>query len=159
MKEKGVSPVIATVLLIGLVIALGLVVFFWFRSFTQEAVTKFGGENIQLVCNNVQFQGSYSSTDGTIAISNTGNVPIYDFNIEINGAGGAYTTSTISSLISTWPKIGINQGGVFSASIASSLPSGSTNIVLIPILMGSTSGGQEQVYTCGSQSQYKISLS
>ena len=94
MNKKGVSPVIATVLLIGIVIALGLVVFFWFRSFTQEAVTKFGGENIQLVCNNVQFEGSYSSTSttsGTLAISNTGNVPIYNFNVQINGAGGDKT--------------------------------------------------------------------
>ena len=68
MNKKGVSPVIATVLLIGIVIALGLVVFFWFRSFTQEAVTKFGGENIQLVCNNVQFEGSYSSTYQSITL-------------------------------------------------------------------------------------------
>ncbi|MFZ1971018.1 MAG: archaellin/type IV pilin N-terminal domain-containing protein [Candidatus Nanoarchaeia archaeon] len=160
MNKRGVSPVIATVLLIGIVIALGLIVFFWFKSFTQEAVTKFGGENVQLVCNDVKFDGSYSPTDKSLAISNTGNVPIYNFNVQINGAAGAYTTQTISSLISTWPKIGINQGGVFSGNIpANDIPSGATGIVLIPILMGSSNGGQQQSYTCGSQSQYQISLS
>ena len=47
--KSGLSPVIATVLLVGLVVVSGLIIFMWFRGLTQEAVVKFD-QNIQLVC-------------------------------------------------------------------------------------------------------------
>jgi flagellin-like protein len=75
MNKRGVSPVIATVLLIGIVIVIGLIIFLWLRGLTQEAVFKFD-QNIELTCNDVKFSSSYSS--GTLTISNTGNVAIYD---------------------------------------------------------------------------------
>lgn len=158
MSKRGVSPVIATVLLIGIVIALGVVVFLWFRGFTQEAVTKFGGENVQLVCSNVQFEASYSS-DGSVSISNTGNVPIFNFNVQIDNKDGTYTTQQINNLMSNWPSTGINQGGAFSGNAASIISGSTSDLVLIPILRGSTSSGQQQSYTCSSQYGYKISIS
>ena len=39
MNKKGVSPVIATVLLIAIVIVIGLIIFLWFRSLTKDALT------------------------------------------------------------------------------------------------------------------------
>ena len=158
MNERGVSPVIATVLLIGIVIALGVVVFLWFRGFTQEAVTKFNGENIQLVCSNVQFEASYSS-DGSLSVSNTGNVPIYNMNVQIDNKDGTYTTQQINNLMNNWPNSGINQGGSFSGNAANVISSSTSDLVLIPILRGTTSSGQQQSYTCGSQYGYKISVS
>lgn len=158
MKNKrGVSPVIATVLLIGIVIALGLIVFLWFKGFTQEAVTKFGGENIQLVCSNVQFEASYSS-DGGISISNTGNVPVFDFNVQIDNKDGTYSTQDMNNIINNWPSTGINQGGVFSGNIASIVSSSTSDLILIPVLRGSTSSGQQKSYTCSNQG-YKIQIS
>jgi flagellin-like protein len=157
MEKRGVSPVIATVLLIGIVIALGVIVFFWFSSFTQEAVTKFNGENIQLVCNDVQFQASYSS-GGDLAISNTGNVPVFSFNIQMNGASGAYTTDDIKDL-TNWPTGGLKQGGVFSGNIQNAVSgAGANEIILIPVLRGSVSNGDQQSYTCPTQYGYKISI-
>ena len=155
MNKRGVSPVIATVLLIGIVIALGLVVFLWFRGFTQEAITKFSGQNVQIVCTNVQFDASYSS--GIISISNTGTVPIYDFDLQVTSAGGSYQTLDISQIISGWPKQGLNQGDVFSGDI-SSYTGSATQVILIPVLRGSTTSGTQQSYAC-SNNGYKISLS
>jgi flagellin-like protein len=152
--KKGVSPVIATVLLIGLVIALGTVVFIWFRSFTQEAITKFGGENIELVCGDVSFEASYSS--GELAVSNTGNIPIYSFNVQINKEGGAYTTKEITDLMS-WPTTGLRQGGVLSGNIGSQT-SGANKLILIPILRGTISSGDEKSYTCGSRYGQAVSI-
>ena len=40
-RKKGLSPVIATVLLIGIVIALALIIFLWFRGTMKPAITKF----------------------------------------------------------------------------------------------------------------------
>ncbi|MDD5699843.1 MAG: hypothetical protein PHH00_01460 [Candidatus Nanoarchaeia archaeon] len=154
--KKGVSPVIATVLLIGLVVTLGVVVFLWFRSFTQEAVTKFGGENIELVCGDVQFEAGYSS-GGDLAISNIGNVPIYSFNVQINSEGGAYTTKEMNDLVSNWPKVGLRQGGIFSSNVAAQV-AGANQLVLIPVLRGTISSGDEKSYTCGERYGQVVSV-
>ena len=156
MNKRGVSPVIATVLLIGIVIALGVIVFFWFSSFTQEAITKFNGENIQLVCNDVQFQASYSS-DGDLAFSNTGNVPIYSFNVQIQGSQGTFTTQDIKNLISNWPSSGLRTGGVFSGNILGKI-NGANQLILIPVLEGKVSNGDQKSFTCADQYGYKISV-
>jgi flagellin-like protein len=157
MNQRGVSPVIATVLLIGIVIALGVIVFVWFSSFTQEAITKFNGENVQVVCNDVKFDASYAS-DGTLALSNNGNVPIFDFNVQFNSAGGSFTTQDIKNLIN-WPNIGLRQGGVFSGNILSEVQQQSANqIILIPILRGTVSNGDQKSFTCPSQYGEKVSI-
>src|SRR3970282_954737 len=91
-NRRGVSPVIATTLLIAMVVVTGLIVFLWFRGFTQEAVTKFGGTNIELVCGDVRFDSSYSS--GNLFLSNVGNVPIYSFKLKIESPG-SHTTLDI----------------------------------------------------------------
>ena len=48
MKKRGVSPVIATILLIGIVIVIALIVFLWLRGMQQEAITKFEGMNVEI---------------------------------------------------------------------------------------------------------------
>ena len=68
INKKGVSPIIATILLIALTIIIALIVFQWMKGFTKEAITKFDGTNIELVCNDVQFEASYSN--GNLVISN-----------------------------------------------------------------------------------------
>jgi len=142
-NSRGISPVVATVLLIALVIVIGFLIFMWMRSLTKEAVTKFDGENIELVCNDAEFRANYAS--GTLSISNTGNVPIFDIQIRIHEAGGY---STINSRDYTpWPSKGLNQGGAASIDISGSI-SGATELTLIPILRGSVQSGGQKNYIC-----------
>jgi len=75
-NNNGLSPVIATVLLIAMVVVIALLVFLWMRSLAQESITKFEGENINLVCQNVKFEADYSG--GVLTIRNTGTVPIFE---------------------------------------------------------------------------------
>ena len=112
-KNRGLSPVIATVLLIAIVIIIGLILFLWFRGITKESVTKFGGENIELVCDRVQFDADYNA--GIFYFSNTGNVPIYDLDLEIykNRGYESYKISKIA-IDEIWPKKGITQGKSYS---------------------------------------------
>ncbi len=152
MKKRGLSPVIATVLLIAIVIVLGLIVFLWLRGITQEAITKFGGQNVQLVCNNVQFDASYSS--GNISISNTGNVPIYEFKAKISGAG-SYSTVVIGNSTS-WPKVGLNPGDVYQGPLNTT---GATSLTIIPVLIGKTQSSGDQTYTCPDSQGKEVSLS
>ena len=140
MKNKrGVSPVIATILLIALVIIIALIVFFWMKGFTKEAITKFDGENIALVCDDVQFDASYST--GTLTISNIGNVPIYNFNIKSEYAGG-HDTFNLKEKNSDFA--GLSQGGIFSETITIE----ADTITLIPILLGVNKDGEQKTQAC-----------
>ena len=140
MIKKGVSPVIATILLIALVIIIALIVFQWMKGFTKEAVTKFDGTNIELVCDDVQFDAGYSVE--TLTISNLGNVPIYNFNIKAEYDGGHDTLD----LKATNNFDGLIQGGVFSDSVA--FQNSPTKIVLIPILLGVNKEGEQKTQAC-----------
>ena len=104
-SKKGVSPVIATVLLIGLVMVITLIIFLWFKGLTQEAIVKFD-KNVELVCDEVKFEADYSN--GILSISNIGNVPIYGIKVKISESGN-YETKGLKDL-SEWTNAGINQG-------------------------------------------------
>jgi len=150
-RKRGVSPVVATVLLIAIVVVLAIIVFIWIRGLVGESITKFDGENVKLVCNKVDFQASYSN--GVLVISNSGDIPIYKIKIEASGKGN----SDSSILIDQWKKNGLNSGDTYSGHIPSKLQSESYDTLnLIPILLGKTSGGQA-TYPCDSDG-YKISI-
>jgi len=145
--KKAMSPVIATMLLIAIVIVLALIVFLWFRGITEEAVTKFEGTNVKLVCEDVSFDASYSN--GEIYIMNTGNVPIYKMRVK-SFTNGSHTTETLTE---NWPAYGLTQGGTYSGGI-----SGTPNkIILIPILIGHSKRG-DVTYTCEERFGYEIKI-
>lgn len=150
--KRGISPIIATILLIALVVIIGIIVFFWFRGLTQEAIVKFD-KNIKLVCEDVSFESSYS--DGTLFISNLGNVPIYDFDVKVE----SQTTSRLDELGSIafdWPRNGLYQGGVFSGSI--SITGNDEKITLIPVLRGLNEDGIEKTESCEERHGKEIFL-
>jgi len=149
--KKGLSPVIATMLLIVIVIIIALIIFFWFKGLQDEAITKFDGENVKLVCERVSFEADFSG--GTIYVTNTGNIPIYRMKAQVSG-GGSHFTETISS---NWPSSGLNQGGAFSGTILGDTDD-ATKIILIPVLVGETDKGEEKAYTCDERSGYEIPL-
>jgi len=142
-KKKGLSPVVATVLLIAIVIAIGLIVFLWFKGITQEAITKFDGQNVKLVCDKVGFEAAYSH--GNIQLKNTGNVPVYQFKAKMQGAG-SYSTVIVGENDTAWPPTGLTQGRAYSGVL--NLAQGTTKILLIPVLIGNTQSNGEQTYTC-----------
>jgi len=153
-KKKGLSPVVATVLLIGIVIAIGLIVFFWFKGITQEAITKFDGQNVKLICDKVDFNAAYSH--GNIQIQNKGHVPVYQFKAKMEGAG-SYSTVVVGENDTAWPSIGLNEGGAYSGVL--NLNSGTTKILLIPVLLGKTESNREQIYTCEDRQGKEITVS
>ena len=153
MDKRGLSPVIATVLLIALVITIGLVVFIWIKSMTQEAVTKFDGENIKLVCNDVAFQASYSGDTDTLFISNSGNVPIFSMKV-VDYGDGSHQTQDLRDASVGWPVAGLNQGGTFSSVMSFT----GNEIVLVPVLIGDSNSGKK-TYVCDeTQNGYSIQI-
>ena len=146
-EKKGLSPVIATMLLIAIVIVIGLIIFLWFREMSEEAITKFDGTNIKLVCEEVSFEASYDASN-LIYILNTGNVPIYQIKLKKVGEG-SHSTETIEE---GWPALGLNQGGTFSGVVDAT---NMNKLLLVPVLIGSSNKG-DLSYTCEERHGYEI---
>jgi flagellin-like protein len=138
--KRGISPVIAAVLLIAMVVVIGLIVFIWFRGMVGESVTKFD-ENIQLVCDDVSFDASYVKSSGMLQLLNTGNVPIFKMNMKKSGAG-QYSTVEIEL-----EDGGLGQGRAFSSIVSVGT---AQKITLIPILAGTSDSGT-RTYVCEEQ--------
>jgi len=147
MKKRGLSPVIATVLLIVIVVAIALIIFLWFRGVVQEEGTKFG-KNVKLVCGDVDFVASYSL--GNLQIVNNGNVPLYGMRMKLSQAGSHETID-----VPGWPSVGLMSGVSYSKDV-SGVVGEAKEITLIPVLLGSTSDG-EKTFVCDEQYGYKIS--
>ena len=73
-EKKGISPVIATVLLVALAIIFAIIIFIWAKSFIEENVLK-NDEVVENSCDDVVFS---ASTESGIAltVTNQGNVAI-----------------------------------------------------------------------------------
>lgn len=57
MNKKGISPLIATVLLVSFVVVLSLVIFFWGKQFVSELIEKRGDvAAIKLECENIELE-------------------------------------------------------------------------------------------------------
>lgn len=134
-NKKGISPIIATVLLIAIAIALFLLIFLWIKSFQAEQVSKFGAP-IENACPNIQLQFTVL-TGNQLQIENTGDVPVYKVDI-FKVSGGSSTrinTETIDLL-----------AGKTADPIT--LESCENSLKIIPILLGKTSSGANKEYTC-----------
>ena len=153
MDKRGVSPVIATVLLISMVVVLATIVILWFTSLTGEAITKFDGQNVEIVCNDVSFDATY--TGNVLSVLNTGSVPIYRVNVKAEGVGG-HDTQQISPEDDNWPSKGLNQGKSFLASKDDFLTK--EKLTVIPVLLGESSEGLK-TFSCEEKSTgYEINV-
>jgi flagellin-like protein len=150
MKKRGISPVIATIFLIAIVVILAVVIFFWFRSLMQERITKFDEENIELACDKVDFTASYS--DGSLFISNSGNVAIRFMKIRKIAENGDYDPEIN---LQDWPNNGLNPGGRYQQTI--SLDS-YKEALLIPTLLGRNEDGEKVIYNCDNKYGKKLTI-
>jgi len=151
-KKRGVSPVVATVLLVGITIIIALIIFLWFRGLKGETCIKLD-QNIELVCKDVEFFADYNN--GELYVSNTGNIPIFGMKVKIDDIAGHITLDLTSK---GWPGIGLNQGNSFSTDISGEAAT-AESITLIPILMGSCGDEGDKTYVCGEGDYgYKINI-
>lgn len=76
MKEKrGISPVVATVLLVAIVVVVGIIIFLWASGIFGESEQKFG-EAITKSCDTIAISASYSG--GSLQVSNDDSrIPLY----------------------------------------------------------------------------------
>lgn len=134
VNKKGLSPVIATVLLIALVIIIALIIFLWARRFVGEACQKQGeaGEN---ACSKIVLDARYSATD--VYLTNNGNLPISGVKVKILSEGSEYSETLDEAIL------GAGQSGNFPVSGLDI----SEEVKIVPVILGETSVGECE-YVC-----------
>ena len=150
MEKRGLSPVVATVLLLVLVFVLAAIIFIWARGFVGEQIQKFG-EPIENICARVDFEvdvsgGTYGAENGDFA--NRGDVPIYNFEIkEIYDSGDSKMMSFYfveSSGVSL--DVAEAKTGALNLERDPGLPE---KIIIYPTILGNVGDGEGgQPYTC-----------
>ena len=141
MSKKGISPVIATVLLIALVLVLATIIFLWARSFFSEQIEKFGSP-VEEICDQIDFD-AVIYTDNPDApmleISNRGNIPIYQVGIKQKGGGNSKMRSYNVTV----------DAGMASRTQIDALDSNTETLIIYPEILGNVRGkSSNKVHTC-----------
>ncbi len=142
-NKRGLSPIIATVLLIAMILVIAIIIFLWLKGFTREAITKdlgFGEKNIELVCEDVAFKAEYFSN--TLQISNEGSAPIQNFMIKQIDSNGEYNTIDLSNEVTSLTLVKQGRTKSFDINLG-----GYDKVILIPVLRGTSESGEKD-FTC-----------
>jgi flagellin-like protein len=149
-NKKGLSPVIASVLMILLVIILASMIFLWARGFVGEQIEKFG-QPIENLCESVDFVAqvvSGTSTKYALEIVNRGDIDIFHLDIKMFLGGN-----------SEIGKFNFNvdaHGAPIKGDIDLKMDSGEEpgEIEIYPALIGTVKGKHSnKVFTCNDVSQ------
>ncbi len=152
-KRRGISPVVATVLLILLAVILAVIIFLWARSILAEKVQKDLGKGpmqITDACKEVRFKAdvSVSGNIADIEIENTGNVPLYGVEL-IKVSSGSKTRVGNASFAPSIQAVKSGQSHSFTdvPVSASTTLIPTDNVIVLPILLGTSKDAKKQ-YTC-----------
>lgn len=150
-NKKAVSPIIATIMLVLLVIVLAAIIVLWGTTFIPEALTKFD-RPIEEKCNEVKFSAELSEAGAAskISVVNEGSVPIYKFSVRKQSSSESTVTTTDSKNLLPGSSVIIDAD-------TSSLSSGD-EIDIIPILLGKTKSNKIQENQCSQLSWQVIEM-
>lgn len=149
--KRGITPVIATVLLIAIVVVLAAIIFLWASSFLEERVRKFDGP-IEYACNDVSFEASIQTAgDGSLElqINNRADVPLYGVVIKALDAG---EVRPLPQSFGTTVKAGESE----KMAIEAPLQSGQRALI-VPVLLGAQGDSREQ-FTCPDEKGKEVTV-
>jgi len=138
-NKKGLSPVIASVLMILLVLVLAAIIFLWARGFISEQVEKFG-KPVDEMCSSIDIK--VVKVENELEIINRGNINIRHFDIKLFKDGD----SEISKF-----DFQLDAGESVRESVTLKMSDGSEpdKIVVYPALIGNVRGeNSNKVFTC-----------
>ncbi len=87
--NRAVSPLIATVILIAIVISASSIIYVWSKSFIAESLEKFGNP-VEIVCDELTFEAQLDPVGGydyDLWINNRANVDIHKLNLNFKKEG------------------------------------------------------------------------
>jgi len=148
-NKRALSPVVASVLLVALVLVLASIIFLWAGAFIGEQIEK-GEKPIANVCEDANFRFDLIKVEGTgkyeIEVVNTGNVPIFKFSIVKRLEGSESRTDF---------EITVAPQGAVRELVDLSIDGKEPEVVtLYPVLLGSEVGQSiNRPYTCTDHGQ------
>lgn len=141
VKKKGLSPIIASVLLILLVLVLASIVFIWARGFVGEQIEKFGAP-IEESCDGISFE--VAKIGNNLEVLNKGGVDIRHLDVRMTKGGTSITKRFDFSIDS-----GDFESGGFSFFMTEDDTEVPDEIIVYPALIGKVVGeNSNNVYTC-----------
>ena len=149
--KRGVSPVVATTLLIAIVIALAGIVFIWAQGFVQEGVHK-RGEPIERSYDSLNFEADVVPESGsyTLEINNRADIPIYGFVVRVLGEG--------ETLIEELPPTPVEPGASLRISLATLDLTGISELTVVPILLGRRGDSGNEAFICPDRTGQGVTL-
>lgn len=135
-SKKGLSPVIATSLLIAIALVLALIIFIWAKSFVGEVLQK-NNEPIENSCGQVDFEADVSSS--SVSLQNNGNVPLYGVELKTIGLGSVSGKNVLQRTL--------GNGEDTSIAVTSITLNSGDQVQVIPIIIGESGSGKRQ-YSC-----------
>ena len=145
INKKGLSPIVATSILIVIVIILAIIILLWARGFIKEAVIKEiagSSKRAEEFCREIGMRG-FVNEDDSFGFENTGTIPIFAYRINLKESGD-------SDVIRVGNEEGgsVNPGGIVIIS-HSEVKSYSDyeSVKIIPVLLGKVKGST-QPYDC-----------
>jgi len=138
-NKRGLSPVIASVLMIMLVMVMAAMIFLWARGFISEQIEKFG-KPVEDLCESVDFR--VEQVGNELEILNRGNVDIWHLDIKMFKDGD----SEISKF-----DFKVDAGDAVKKAVTLKMEDGSVpeKIIVYPALVGSVKGKKtNKVFTC-----------
>ncbi|MEA3248496.1 MAG: archaellin/type IV pilin N-terminal domain-containing protein [Nanoarchaeota archaeon] len=149
MKKRGLSPVIATVFMILLVLVLATLIFLWARGFLSEQIEKFG-QPIDNLCKRVDFEVQRVRGEvgpDALEVVNRGDINIFHLDIKLLKDGN----SEISRF-----KFKIDAGQSIRKDLSLRMKDGSLpdKIEIMPALLGTVEGkDSNKAFTCKDASK------
>ena len=141
-SKRGISPVIATVLLIALMIALFVIIFWWATNFIQEEIAKFD-KPIKSSCDAADISVSIR-TSGELSVVNRGNIDLYGLDIQVDdGQGNKLTTGLRNKYLDKFP-IRAGESTTFEDFVVGD----QEKITAYPVLLGVGNEDKHKAYTC-----------
>ncbi|MCX6741934.1 MAG: hypothetical protein NTX24_02030 [Candidatus Pacearchaeota archaeon] len=138
-NKKGISPIIATVLLIVIAIALFVAIFFWVKSMQKEVILKFGS-GIEQSCLRVSFDANVQGQ--VLQVENRGDITIGAIDVYNKSGGSLISIDGITTPI--MPGEAAQLSGI----------SGCQQLKIVPVLMGiSKKTGSEAQFVCEAKAR------
>jgi flagellin-like protein len=151
-RKRGVSPVIATVLLVVVALILAVIIFLWARSFVGESVQK-QERDIEQSCAETSFRAEIILDDGFLFVENVGRVPLYGAEMRKKQVLGEVT------------KVGTFDGKSIQSGETSEISLGEfkdkledrDSVIIVPVLLGETDQARK-AYVCNKESGIEITV-
>ena len=149
LKKIGISPVVATVLLIAIALVLVLIIFTWAKTWVKEKIQKDvggeGAESIENFCDDIRFTAEAELIGtGRLNVNNIGIIPLYGIEVRKQGIG------SVENIGAGYFNGGLIKGSGKSVDVNLGGARVGDEFIVVPIILGETDAYRKP-YTCDEE--------